>query len=102
MKIAKTRRVLRKITGSAGRAVRAAALLDEVVDARAGSLPRLPESARRDAADELAELALLAQDYRRFAAGWVSDRELKRKGEAATARLVVLRSRPMEQLIERE
>ncbi|MEV0082442.1 hypothetical protein [Saccharopolyspora sp. NPDC050642] len=65
----------------------AAQVLDEVVDSQAGSLPRLPEDLRRRHADHLAELVLLAQAYRHYAAGWITRQELERCGRIAVQRL---------------
>ncbi|MDA3629038.1 hypothetical protein OU415_26630 [Saccharopolyspora sp. WRP15-2] len=69
------------------RALRSAQVLDDVVDSQAASLSLLPPDLRRRQADHLAELALLAQDYRHYAKGWITRRELERRGRAALLRL---------------
>ncbi|WP_018686948.1 hypothetical protein [Actinokineospora enzanensis] len=69
-----------------------AEVLDRAVDGQLAQVARLPEDARRHSADHLAELVLLARDYRRYALGWISRRELDRRGRAATARLADLRA----------
>lgn len=86
---------------SARRALRSAEMLDEMVDKQAALLPRLPEDSRRRSAEHLAELVMLAQAYRHCAAGWISHRELQRRGRAALDRLDSLRRAPKEQLTER-
>lgn len=96
------KRALLKVSGRRRRALRSAQMLDDVVDAQAGSLPELPEDVRRSGADHLAELALLAQAYRAYAAGRLSRRELRCRGWSAVARLESIRRPRMEQLTERE
>jgi hypothetical protein len=80
----------------ARRALRSAQVLDEVVEAQLALVSRLPEDSRRRAADYLAELVMLAQSYRHFAAGWITRRELERRGATTMERLTELR-RPYEQ-----
>lgn len=75
----------------ARRAKRSAELLDEVVDAQLPLLSALSEDGRRRSADYLAELVMLAQAYRHYAAGWIDRRELERRGSAAVTRLNALR-----------
>jgi hypothetical protein len=84
------------------RALSSARLLDEVVDNQVSLLPRLPEGARSRAGEHLAELVMLAQAYRHYAAGWISGRELRRRGKATLARLELVRDPLLEQLTERE
>ncbi|WP_253671418.1 hypothetical protein [Streptoalloteichus tenebrarius] len=90
----------------ARRAIRAATLLDRVVDSQLPLVTGLPEASRRHSADYLAELVMLAQAYRHYAAGWIDRRELDRRGRAAVARLDQLRrERPSaspEQLTEQD
>src|SRR5437764_9610527 len=75
----------------ARRALHAASMLDEVVDSQLPLLAALPEASRRRSASYLAELVMLAQAYRHFAAGWIDRRELERRGNAAVTRLNALR-----------
>ncbi|MBB5154251.1 hypothetical protein [Saccharopolyspora phatthalungensis] len=69
------------------RALRCAQVLDEVVNSQVGLLPQLPVELRRRCADQLAELVLLAQSYRHFAAGWISRQELELRGAVTLGRL---------------
>lgn len=78
------------------RALRSAQVLDEVVEAQLALVSRLPEQSRRRAADYLAELVMLAQSYRHYAAGWISRKELERRGSTTMQRLSELR-RPHEE-----
>jgi hypothetical protein len=75
----------------ARRALRSAKIIDDIVEAQLPLIPRLPEESRRRASDYLAELVLLAQSYRYFAAGWIGRRELERRGLATMERLAALR-----------
>lgn len=75
----------------ARRAQRSAELLDEVVDAQLPVLSSLTEDSRRRAADYLAELVMLAQAYRHYAAGWIDRRELEHRGNDAVGRLNAMR-----------
>lgn len=75
----------------ARRALDSARVLDEVVAKQLALVSRLPEDGRRRAADFLAELVMLAQAYRHFAAGWISRRELERRGIDTMRRLAVIR-----------
>jgi hypothetical protein len=70
-------------------------VLDEVVAGQLALVSRLPEDSRRRAADYLAELVMLAQSYRHFAAGWITRRELEHRGTVTMDRLAELR-RPTE------
>lgn len=87
----------------ARRALRSAQVLDEVVATQLALVSRLPEDSRRRAADYLAELVMLAQSYRHYAAGWISRKELEAKGATTMGRLADLR-RPREraQFTERD
>ncbi|MGP4018577.1 hypothetical protein [Saccharopolyspora sp. 5N708] len=69
------------------RARRCAQVLDEVVNSQVELLPQLPVEMRQRCADHLAELVLLGQAYRHFAAGWISHRELEHRGQATLRRL---------------
>jgi len=71
----------------AHKALRAASMLDEVVDSQLPLLAGLPESGRRRSAAYLAELVMLAQAYRHFAAGWLDRKDLERRSELAMRRL---------------
>jgi hypothetical protein len=74
-------------TWRARKALRAAGMLDEIVDSQLPLLAGLPEASRRRSAGYLAELVMLAQAYRHFASGWVDRRELERRSELAMRRL---------------
>jgi hypothetical protein len=71
----------------ARRALRAAATLDEVVDSQLPLLAGLPERSRRRSANYLAELVMLAQAYRHYAAGWMDRHELERRSTLTMRRL---------------
>jgi hypothetical protein len=77
----------------AKRALESARVLDEVVNNQLMLVSRLPEDGRRRAADFLAELVMLAQFYRQYAAGWISRRELERRGLETMRRLSAIRRR---------
>ncbi|SDC78535.1 hypothetical protein [Actinokineospora iranica] len=80
----------------AQRALASAAMLDDVVAHQLPLLAALPEESRRRSADYLAELVMLAQSYRHYARGWITKRELDRRGRTAVTRLDQLRrSRPL-------
>lgn len=68
-------------------------MLDEVVATQLHLITRLPEHSRRRTADFLAELVMLAQSYRHYAAGWISRRELERRGLCTMQRLSMIRTR---------
>lgn len=91
-----------KLTWRRRRAVRSAELLDDVVDAQAVLLPQLPEPLRRRSADHLAELVMLGQAYRHYAAGWITRAQLDRRGKEIRARLEEIRLPRSKQLTERE
>lgn len=71
----------------ARKAVRAASMLDEIVDSQLPLLAGLPETSRRRSAGYLAELVMLAQAYRHYAAGWLDRRELEERSVLAMRRL---------------
>jgi hypothetical protein len=62
-------------------------MLDEVVDSQLALLAGLPERSRRRSANYLAELVMLAQAYRHYAAGWLDRRELDRRSKLAMGKL---------------
>jgi hypothetical protein len=79
---------------SARRALDSARVLDQVVENQLPLVARLPEGGSRvRAADFLAELVLLSQAYRHHAAGWITRRELDRRGVTTMRRLSVIRRR---------
>lgn len=84
------------------KALRSARMLDDVVDAQVALLPQLSDETRRQSAEYLAELVMLAQAYRHFAVGWISRRELERRGRQVVERLEAIRPLTFEQLTERE
>jgi hypothetical protein len=86
----------------ARRALDSARVLDEVVANQLALVSRLPEEGRRRAADFLAELVMLAQAYRHYAAGWISRRELEQRGLNTMQRLAVIRQRRAAQFTEHE
>jgi hypothetical protein len=71
----------------ARKALRAAGMLDEVVDSQLSLLAGLPEASRRRSAGYLSELVMLAQDYRHYAAGWINRGELEQRSHRAMRRL---------------
>ena len=75
------------------RAMDSARVLDEVVANQLALVSRLSEEGRRRAADFLAELVMLATAYRHYAAGWITRRELERRGLHTMQRLAVIRQR---------
>ncbi|HEU5473173.1 MAG TPA: hypothetical protein VFV67_21220 [Actinophytocola sp.] len=75
------------------RALESARVIDQVVNNQLALVPRLTEEGRRRAAEYLAELVMLAQAYRHFAAGWITRRELERRGLRTVRRLGALRQR---------
>ena len=77
----------------ARRALDSARVLDEVVANQLALVSRLPEDGRRRAADFLAELVMLAQAYRHYAAGWIGRRELERRGMDTMRTLAAIRAR---------
>lgn len=83
-----------KTSRSARRALDSARILDQVVENQLPLVARLPEGGSRvRAADFLAELVLLSQAYRHHAAGWITRRELERRGNQAMRRLSYIRRR---------
>ncbi|GAA4856582.1 hypothetical protein [Saccharopolyspora rosea] len=73
------------------RALSTARLLDDLVTDQVWMLPHLSPDSRRRSADHLAELTMLGQAYRYYAIGWISRRELQRRGRAAADRLAEIR-----------
>lgn len=73
------------------RAVRAAAMLDDVVDAQLPLVTSLGEQSRHRVANNLAELVMLAHSYRGYAEGRIDRQELDRRGRAVIARLTATR-----------
>jgi hypothetical protein len=71
----------------ARKALRAAGMLDDIVDSQLPLLAGLPESSRRRSAGYLAELVMLAQAYRHYAAGWLDHKGLERRGHLTMRRL---------------
>ncbi|MFR9728052.1 hypothetical protein ACL03H_02415 [Saccharopolyspora sp. MS10] len=95
-------RMRRKLTRRGRKALHSAHVLDEVVDSEVRLVPGLAGDARRRAVDHLAELVLLSQAYRHYSYGWISRRELERRGKGALGRLESLSASGLEQLTERE
>ncbi|TDV50862.1 hypothetical protein [Actinophytocola oryzae] len=86
-------RVIKK-SRSARRALDSARILEQVVENQLPLVARLPDGGSRvRAADFLAELVLLSQAYRHHAAGWITRRELERRGDRAMRRLSTIRRR---------
>ncbi|GAB1511975.1 hypothetical protein [Actinophytocola sp. KF-1] len=78
----------------ARRALASARVLDQVVENQLPLVARLPEGrSRTRAADFLAELVLLSQAYRHHAEGWITRRELERRGHATMRKLSRIRER---------
>jgi hypothetical protein len=75
------------------RALDSARVIDDVVNGQLMLVSGLSEGGRRRAADFLAELVMLAQAYRHFAAGWITHRELERRGLETMRRLSAIRQR---------
>ncbi|WP_130345013.1 hypothetical protein [Herbihabitans rhizosphaerae] len=75
----------------ARRALQSAQVLDDVVEKQLTLVAHLPEESRHRAGDYLAELVLLAQAYRHYAAGWISKRDLDHRGLVTVQRLGQLR-----------
>lgn len=87
------RRTVTRPSRRARRALDSANVLDQVVESQLPLVSRLPEASRHRAADYLAELVLLAQSYRHHAAGWITRRELERRGLCTMQRLATIRQR---------
>jgi hypothetical protein len=75
------------------RALDSARIIDQVVNNQLALVLRLPEERRRRAAEFLAELVMLAQAYRHYAAGWINHRELERRGVEIMHRVTAIRRR---------
>ncbi|MFC5285491.1 hypothetical protein ACFPM7_00350 [Actinokineospora guangxiensis] len=73
------------------RALESAQVLDDVVESQLALVARLPEESRVRAAEHLAEMVLLAQAYRHYAQGWITRRELDRRGREAAEKLTLMR-----------
>jgi hypothetical protein len=83
-----------KQSRSARRALDSARILDQVVENQLPLVARLPEGRSRvRAADFLAELVMLSQAYRHHAAGWITRKELERRGDSTMRRLSHIRRR---------
>lgn len=67
--------------------------LDALVDAELEFVRRLPVHLRARPAELLAVLAMLAQDHRHYAQGWISRRELRRRVQVALDDLDALRTK---------
>lgn len=80
-------------TWRARKALQAAGMLDEIVDSQLPLLAGLPEASRRRSAGYLAELVMLAQAYRHYAAGWISRGELEERSHRTMRRLNNFRHR---------
>jgi hypothetical protein len=75
------------------KALHAAGMLDEIVDTQLPLLAALPEGSRRRSASYLAELVMLAQHYRHYAAGWIDKAELLRRSHHTVSKLDEHRAR---------
>lgn len=84
-------RLVTRPNRSARRALDSARVLDKVVENQLPLVARMPEASRHRAADFLAELVLLSDAYRHHAAGWITRRELERRGLFTMKRLSVIR-----------
>lgn len=69
------------------RALRAAAILDALVDEQLSLFGGLSECTRSRLADNLAELVELAASYRSFACGSIGKRELAARASAVASKL---------------
>lgn len=86
----------------ARRALQTARALDKVVDSQLSLVVRLPECGRRRSADYLAELVMLAQAYRHYAAGWIAKEALDRRADEVMARLDGLRDSRLADALPRD
>ncbi|SFS84577.1 hypothetical protein [Saccharopolyspora flava] len=84
------------------RALASARVLNQIVDDHLRSVGDLPPELREPYADHLAELVLVAQAYRHYAAGWISRRELHRRARAALRRMDERSGRSTVQLVDGE
>lgn len=71
----------------ARKALQAAGMLDEIVDSQLPLLAGLSEAGRRRSASYLAELVMLGQAYRHYAAGWINRAELEQRSHRTVRRL---------------
>lgn len=69
------------------RALRAARMLDEMVDAHVAAVPMLAEDLRPRTVEQLVQLVSLAHVYRHFAAGWITRPTFDRRCREIVARL---------------
>ena len=90
--MARHRQVI-KASRRAQRALASARMLDQMVADHLPLMSRLPDASRHRAADFLAELVMLSQAYRHHAAGWITRRELERRGSGHVSRIAVIRRR---------
>lgn len=65
--------------------------LDGLVDTELELVRRLPAHLRARPVEMLAVLAMLAQDYRHYAQGWINRRELGHRAQRAVHNLAELR-----------
>ncbi|MBB5911106.1 hypothetical protein [Actinoalloteichus hymeniacidonis] len=79
---------------SARRALRTAAMLDELVDSQLPLVVGLSEPSARRASEYLAALVMLGQAYRWYGAGWIGRRELHERGRQCVAVLDRMARRP--------
>ncbi len=70
---------------------READFLNDLVDGELEFMRQLPTDLRAGPTEALAILVMLAQDYRHYAQGWISRRELRRRVERALTDLDALR-----------
>ncbi|MGH3756591.1 hypothetical protein [Actinophytocola sp.] len=87
------RRLVTRPSRRARRSLASARILDQMVADHLALVARLPEESRHRAAEFLAELVMLSQAYRHHAAGWISRRELERRGNGHVSRIAVIRRR---------
>jgi len=67
--------------------------LDGLVDTELEFVHRLPMHLRARPVEMLAVMAMLAQDHRHYAQGWISRRELRRRAQRAVGDLDAMRRR---------
>jgi len=65
--------------------------LDGLVDTELAYVRRLPVHLRARPVEMLAVMAMLAQDYRHYAQGWISRRELRHRAQRAVGDLDAMR-----------
>lgn len=69
--------------------------LDGLVDTELELVRRLPMHLRARPVEMLAVMAMLAQDYRHYAQGWINRRELRHRAQRAVDSLDAMRSRQL-------